>query len=84
VSAIASAAVLLILAVPALSLEFGDGALRQFPEGNETRVGAGLAARELGAGASGPTQIVAGPTRAARPTAPRPRCGGRGGAEALA
>jgi RND superfamily putative drug exporter len=59
VSALASAAVLLVLAIPALSLEFGDGPLRQFPEGNETRVGAELAARELGAGASGPTQIVA-------------------------
>ena len=59
VSALASAAVLLALAIPALSLEFGDGALRQFPEGNETRVGAELAAQELGAGASGPTQIVA-------------------------
>jgi uncharacterized membrane protein YdfJ with MMPL/SSD domain len=58
-SALASAAVLLALAIPALSLEFGDGALRQFPEGNETRVGAELAAQELGAGASGPTQIVA-------------------------
>jgi uncharacterized membrane protein YdfJ with MMPL/SSD domain len=59
VSALASAAVLLVLAIPALSLEFGDGALRQFPEGNETRVGAELAAKELGAGASGPTQVVA-------------------------
>jgi uncharacterized membrane protein YdfJ with MMPL/SSD domain len=59
VSALASAAVLLVLAIPALSLEFGDGALRQFPEGNETRVGAELAAQELGPGASGPTQIVA-------------------------
>jgi uncharacterized membrane protein YdfJ with MMPL/SSD domain len=58
-SAVASAAVLLVLAVPALSLEFGDGALRQFPEGNETRVGAELAAERLGAGASGPTRIVA-------------------------
>ncbi|HEV3378429.1 MAG TPA: MMPL family transporter, partial [Thermoleophilaceae bacterium] len=58
-SALATAAVLLVLAIPALSLEFGDGALRQFPEGNETRVGAELAAKELGAGAAGPTQIVA-------------------------
>jgi uncharacterized membrane protein YdfJ with MMPL/SSD domain len=58
-AAIASGAVLLVLAVPALSLEFGDGPLRQFPEGNETRVGAELAARELGAGASGPTQVLA-------------------------
>ena len=54
-----AARVLLVLAIPALSLEFGDGALRQFPEGNETRVGAELAAKELGAGASGPTQLVA-------------------------
>ena len=54
-----SAGVLLVLAIPALSLAFGDGALRQFPEGNETRVGAELAAKELGPGASGPTQIVA-------------------------
>jgi uncharacterized membrane protein YdfJ with MMPL/SSD domain len=58
-AALASAAALLVLAIPALSLEFGDGPLRQFPQGNETRVGAELAARELGAGASGPTQIVA-------------------------
>ncbi len=54
-----SAGVLLVLAIPAVSLQFGDGALRQFPDGNETRVGAELAAKELGPGASAPTQIVA-------------------------
>jgi RND superfamily putative drug exporter len=54
-----SAGVLILLAIPALSLEFGDGALRQFPEADDTRVGAELAARERGAGATGPTQIVA-------------------------
>ena len=54
-----SAAVLLVLAIPALSFEVGDGALRQFPEGNETRVGAELAARKFGPGSAGPTQIVA-------------------------
>jgi uncharacterized membrane protein YdfJ with MMPL/SSD domain len=59
VSAVASGAVLLALAIPALSLEFGDGALRQFPKDNETRVGAELAAKTLGPGSSGPTQIVA-------------------------
>ena len=59
VSALASAAVLLALAVPALSLDFGNGALRQFPEGYETRVGAELAAQKAGPGATGPTQIVA-------------------------
>ncbi len=45
-----SAAVLLVLAIPALSLEFGDGALRQFPKANETRVGAELAAEAAGPG----------------------------------
>jgi RND superfamily putative drug exporter len=59
VSAIASGGVLLVLAIPALSLNFGNGALRQFPETNETRVGAELAAKELGAGSQGPTQVVA-------------------------
>src|SRR5829696_2878968 len=58
-AATASAAVLLVLAIPALSLEFGDGALRQFPGGNETRVGAELAADRLGPGAAGPTQVIA-------------------------
>jgi uncharacterized membrane protein YdfJ with MMPL/SSD domain len=53
-----SAAVLLALAVPALSLEFGDGALRQFPAGNETRVGAELAAKATGPGSAGPTQVL--------------------------
>jgi uncharacterized membrane protein YdfJ with MMPL/SSD domain len=53
-----SSAVLLTLAIPALSLEWGDGALRQFPEGNETRVGAELASETVGPGASGPMQIV--------------------------
>ena len=59
VAAIASTAVLLALALPALSLDFGNGALRQFPEGNDTRVGAELAARELGPGSTGPTQVIA-------------------------
>jgi RND superfamily putative drug exporter len=54
-----SAAIMLTLAIPAMSLEWGDGALRQFPEGNETRVGAELAAQTVGPGASGPMQIVA-------------------------
>jgi len=54
-----SGAIMLTLALPALSLQWGDGALRQFPEGNETRVGAELAAKVRGPGASGPTQIVA-------------------------
>jgi uncharacterized membrane protein YdfJ with MMPL/SSD domain len=58
-AAVLSASVLLVLAIPALSLEFGDGALRQFPKGNETRVGTELAAKKLGAVAASPTDIVA-------------------------
>ncbi len=58
VAATAAAAVLIVLAVPALSLKFGDGALRQFPQGNETRVGAELAAKATGPGAAGPTQVL--------------------------
>src|SRR3954471_674041 len=57
-AAVLSTAVLLGLAIPALSLEFGDGALRQFPAGYETRVGAEVAAKQLGAGAQGPVQAV--------------------------
>jgi uncharacterized membrane protein YdfJ with MMPL/SSD domain len=60
VSAIAASAVLLALAIPALSLHFGNGALRQFPKDNETRVGAELAAQQTGPGATGPVQVVAG------------------------
>nr|MBA2342672.1 MMPL family transporter [Thermoleophilaceae bacterium] len=55
---ILSGGLLLTLAIPAVSLQFGDGALRQFPEGNETRVGAELAAKQTGAGAAGPTQVL--------------------------
>jgi uncharacterized membrane protein YdfJ with MMPL/SSD domain len=58
IAAVATAAVLLALAIPALSLEFGDGALRQFPEHNGTRVGAELAAQKQGPGAAGPTQVL--------------------------
>ena len=58
VSALSTAGVLLALAIPALSLDFGNGALRQFPEGNETRVGAELAAQRTGPGAAGPVQAV--------------------------
>jgi uncharacterized membrane protein YdfJ with MMPL/SSD domain len=59
VSALATATVLLALAIPALSLDFGNGALRQFPEQNETRVGAELAAQKAGPGATGPAQVIA-------------------------
>jgi RND superfamily putative drug exporter len=58
IAAVLAAGVMLTLAYPALSLKIGDGALRQFPKGNETRVGAELAAKATGPGASGPVQIV--------------------------
>lgn len=58
-TAAASAAVMLVLAIPALSLVSKDGALRQFPEGNDTRVGAELAAQQTSPGAAGPVQVVA-------------------------
>jgi len=57
-SAILAAAVLLALAIPALSLDFGNGALRQFPEGHETRVGFELAAKQIPAGESAPLLVV--------------------------
>jgi len=58
-SALLAAAVLIALAIPALSLSFGNGALRQFPEGHETRVGMELATKKVPAGASAPTLIIA-------------------------
>jgi uncharacterized membrane protein YdfJ with MMPL/SSD domain len=59
IAALGSAAILLTLAIPALSLTFGDGALRQFPKDSETRIGAELAAKATGQGASGPSLVVA-------------------------
>jgi RND superfamily putative drug exporter len=57
--AAAAAAVLLLIAVPAMSLKFGNGALRQFPPDNETRVGAELAGKQVTPGATAPTIVVA-------------------------
>jgi uncharacterized membrane protein YdfJ with MMPL/SSD domain len=58
-TALAASAVMLVLAIPALSLATGDGALRQFPAGNETRVGAELAAKKAGEGGSAPIEVMA-------------------------
>jgi uncharacterized membrane protein YdfJ with MMPL/SSD domain len=57
--AIGASAILLLLAVPALSLEFGNGALRQFDPDNETRRGAELAGELVPPGESGPVYIIA-------------------------
>ncbi len=58
-SAILAAGILIALAIPALQLEFGNGALRQFPADNETRVGTLLATKQAAPGESAPTLIVA-------------------------
>ncbi len=53
-----SSALLLTLAIPVLSMETGNSALEQFPDGHDVRVGTELAAEELGGG-SNPVQVVA-------------------------
>jgi uncharacterized membrane protein YdfJ with MMPL/SSD domain len=58
VTATLAALVMLTLAIPALSMKWGNGALRQFPPGNPTRAGAELAAKALGPGESAPIEIV--------------------------
>src|SRR3954452_2896030 len=58
VTAILASAFMLALAVPALSMKWGNGALRQFPQNDTTRVGAELAAKQLGAGPAAPVEIV--------------------------
>jgi RND superfamily putative drug exporter len=58
-SAALAAALLLVLAIPALSLDYGNGALRMFPADHETRRGAELAAEVEGPGAASPVLIVA-------------------------
>jgi RND superfamily putative drug exporter len=58
VSLLLAASVLLTLAVPALSLKMGTGALRQFPEGNETRVGIEAAASVSAPGEQAPVRVL--------------------------
>ena len=56
---VVTAGVLLTLAVPVLSLQMSNGALRQFPEGNDTRVGIEVAASLGGPGDSAPVRVLA-------------------------
>jgi len=63
-AATGSAAVLLLLASPVLSMETGTAAIEQFPKGSDVRVGNELAAEQLDGGAD-PIQIVAAFTAAA-------------------
>ncbi len=64
-----AALLLVVLAVPALSLKTGDGALRQFPAGNETRVGFEAAAKLVGPGDSAPVKVLVPRTDAAQAAA---------------
>ncbi len=57
-AATGSAAVLLLLASPVLSVETGTTALEQFPKDSDVRVGNELVSEQLGGGAD-PVQIVA-------------------------
>jgi RND superfamily putative drug exporter len=54
-------AVLLLLAVPVLGLRTGEGALRQFPKDNETRIGFDAARGLRGAGDITPVRILVKP-----------------------
>ena len=55
-----SAGFLLVLAIPALSLSFGNGALRAVPQGlRDARRGFELASQKVPPGASAPTIVVA-------------------------
>jgi RND superfamily putative drug exporter len=58
VSLLLASAVLLTLAVPTLSLKMGTGALRQFPEGNETRAGIEAAASVSAPGEQAPVRVL--------------------------
>ena len=57
-AATASAAILLLLASPVLSMETGTTALEQFPKDSDVRVGNELVSEQLGGGAD-PIQVVA-------------------------
>jgi uncharacterized membrane protein YdfJ with MMPL/SSD domain len=57
-AATGSAAVLLLLASPVLSMETGTAALEQFPADSDVRVGNELVSEQLGGGAD-PIQVVA-------------------------
>jgi uncharacterized membrane protein YdfJ with MMPL/SSD domain len=65
-TAAAAAITMLALALPALKLHTSDGALRQFPKGNETLRGFQAASAVSGEGASSPIAVVAPAGEAAR------------------
>jgi uncharacterized membrane protein YdfJ with MMPL/SSD domain len=65
-TAATAAIVMLALAFPALKLHTADGALRQFPKGNETLRGFQAAAGVEGPGASSPIEAIVPVSEAAR------------------
>ncbi len=65
-TAATAAIVMLALAFPALRLHTADGALRQFPKGNETLNGFQAAAAVDGPGASSPIEVIAPASEAAK------------------
>ena len=58
VSVLAASAVLLTLAIPVLSIQTGNAAVKQFPEDHDARVGTELAA-ELTGGGGDPVRVLA-------------------------
>ena len=66
VSVLLASTILLALAAPALNIETTSGALRQFPDGNETRVGIEAAASVAAPGESAPVRIVTSSPEEAR------------------
>ncbi len=57
-SAVAASAVLIAMAVPAMSMVLGNSLLRQFDSSHEIRAGVSAAADALGPGALGPVQVL--------------------------
>ncbi|MDT5350361.1 MAG: heme transporter [Mycobacterium sp.] len=57
-SALAASLVLLVMAVPALSMVMGNSLLRQFDSSHEIRAGVAAASQALGPGALGPVQVL--------------------------
>src|ERR1700734_4470341 len=57
-SALTASALLLAMAVPALSMVLGNSLLRQFNSSHEIRAGVSAAAEALGPGALGPVQVL--------------------------
>jgi uncharacterized membrane protein YdfJ with MMPL/SSD domain len=58
---VSTSAILVALALPALGMQTGTGALDQFPAGHEARQGFEAAAAITGPGASSPIKVVASP-----------------------